>query len=226
MPRYNTLPGEVESDENSTTGVPVVKLLLVGDAKVGKSAVLCRFCDGVFEQPEYVPTLGMDFKVRFMRASGQALRLQVWDTAGQPQFKEVTTTYYRGAHGCMVVYSVADRTSFDNASSWIREFRVLAEEGTPVVVVGSKCDEEEGRAVSAEEGEALARLNGCGFVEVSARTGAGIEEAFGDLALKMLAVHRERSETQRSSMSSATMDFDSLLPRKKETFPGSCCTIQ
>lgn len=91
----------------------LVKLLLIGDSGVGKSCLLLRFCDDQFT-PSFITTIGIDFKIRTLELDGQKVKLQVWDTAGQERFKTITTAYYRGAMGILVVYDVCDLKSFES----------------------------------------------------------------------------------------------------------------
>ena len=136
----------------------------------------------------------------------------------------------RGAHGLIVTFAIDKRGSFDSTSQWIEEFVALSEEETPILLLGTKCDLERQREVAASEGEELGRRYGCGFMEVSAKTGHNVDVAFTELASSMLQVHKDRSETHRRrsrsmrSESSSVPDFDLLLPREKKSFL-SCCAI-
>ncbi|QDZ24524.1 small rab-related GTPase [Chloropicon primus] len=236
MPQYQMLPpspGGTDGDESSPPrtgkGVPIMKLLLIGDAFSGKSCLLRRWHGDEYHDEAYEPTLGLDFKVKNVQVRKQWSRLQVWDTSGQDSFRAITKSYYRGAHGLIVAYAIGDRRSFDSASQWIEEFTALAEDGTPILLLGMKCDLEGQREVAASEGEELGRRYGCGFKEVSAKTGLNVSDAFVDLASRMLQVHKERSETHRRrsrsmrSEASSVPDFDLLLPRQKKSL--SCCAI-
>ena len=96
------------------------KLLIIGDAGVGKSSLLLRFADDKFTTA-YINTIGVDFKIRSIKYKNKKIKLQIWDTAGQERFRTITSTYYRGAHGVIIVYDVTDRESFDNVKTWIEE---------------------------------------------------------------------------------------------------------
>ncbi|CAF4988266.1 unnamed protein product, partial [Rotaria socialis] len=95
------------------------KLLLIGDSGVGKTCVLLRFCDSAFSTT-FISTIGIDFKIRTIDLDGRKIKLQIWDTAGQERFKTITTAYYRGAMGIMLVYDITSEKSFDNIKNWIR----------------------------------------------------------------------------------------------------------
>jgi len=157
------------------------KVLLIGDSGVGKSNMLLRYADDVYKE-DYGATIGVDFKIVTRTIDEKAVKLTIWDTAGQERFRTITCSYYRGAHGIIVVYDVTDRVSFKNATSWMQEIEKYAKPGTRRLLVGNKCDMVSKRVVSREEGQLRAEELGVPFVETSARTAHQIEEAFELLA--------------------------------------------
>jgi len=165
----------------------LVKLLLVGDSGVGKSSLLLRFSEGTFEQDQ-TPTIGVDFKLKFLDVDGKRLKLTVWDTAGQERFRTLTSSYYRGAQGVIFVYDISRRETFQNlAGIWAREVDMYATVGDCVkIVIGNKLDKESGREVSRDEAEEFARQNGCLFLECSAKSNAFVQEAFLELVRGVL----------------------------------------
>mmetsp|Transcript_49208 Transcript_49208/g.71860 ORF Transcript_49208/g.71860 Transcript_49208/m.71860 type:complete len:109 (+) Transcript_49208:102-428(+) len=96
------------------------KLLLIGDSGVGKSCLLLRFADDTYTE-SYISTIGVDFKIRTITQDSKTVKLQIWDTAGQERFRTITSSYYRGAHGIIVVYDVTDMESFNNVKQWLHE---------------------------------------------------------------------------------------------------------
>ena len=96
------------------------KLLLIGDSGVGKSCLLLRFADDTYTE-SYISTIGVDFKIRTIELDGKTIKLQIWDTAGQERFRTITSSYYRGAHGIIVVFDVTDQESFNNVKQWLHE---------------------------------------------------------------------------------------------------------
>ena len=130
------------------------KLLMIGDSGVGKSSLLLRFASDQFED-SYMTTVGLDFKIRTVEVDGKVVKLQMWDTAGQERFRTITSSYYRGAQGIIVVFAVDDTKSFENVKTWVTEIERYAGEGVVKLLVGNKCDLE-ARTVSKEEAEKFA----------------------------------------------------------------------
>ncbi|XP_074601674.1 ras-related protein Rab-8A-like isoform X2 [Brevipalpus obovatus] len=153
------------------------KLLLIGDSGVGKTCILFRFSEEVFHQT-FISTIGIDFKIRTIELEGKKVKLQVWDTAGQERFRTITTAYYRGAMGIMLVYDVTNEKSFENIKNWVRNIEEHASSDVDKMILGNKCDKDEDREVTKERGEQLAIEYGIKFMETSAKTNINIEEAF------------------------------------------------
>merc|ERR1712166_598002 len=146
----------------------LIKLLLIGDSGVGKSCCLLRFSEDSFT-PSFITTIGIDFKIRTIELDGKRVKLQIWDTAGQERFRTITTAYYRGAMGILLVYDVTDEQSFQNIRSWMRNIEQHANTEVVKVLLGNKCDMKNKRAVKHEEGENLAKEYGIEFFETSAK---------------------------------------------------------
>ena len=125
----------------------VFKVLLIGDSGVGKSSLLMRFSDDVFTG-NFLPTIGVDFKIRTIQAEGSVVKLQMWDTAGQEKFKTIVSAYYKGAHGIILVYDITDRRSFMDLQSWLDESEKYSKQNVVRVLVGNKKDLERERTVT------------------------------------------------------------------------------
>ena len=141
------------------------KLLLIGDSGVGKTCILFRFSDDAFNNT-FISTIGIDFKIKTIELRGKKIKLQIWDTAGQERFHTITTSYYRGAMGIMLVYDITNSKSFDNIAKWLRNIQEHANEDVEKMILGNKCDMDDKRVISKERGETIARENGVPFLEV------------------------------------------------------------
>ncbi|KAH8109063.1 ras-domain-containing protein [Phellopilus nigrolimitatus] len=164
-----------------------VKLLLIGNSSVGKSSLLLRFSDQQWlPEDEASATIGVDFRVHKMDVQGKKVKLSIWDTAGQERFRTITSSYYRGAQGIILVYDVANRESFDALPRWYSELETYVSSSVIKIVVGNKVDKEFSRQVSTTEGAAFAERMGSLFVEASAKTDVGVREAFTDVVTRIL----------------------------------------
>ncbi|KAF0045437.1 hypothetical protein F2P81_001966 [Scophthalmus maximus] len=161
------------------------KLLLIGDSGVGKTCLIIRFAEDNFNST-YISTIGIDFKVKTIEVDGKKVKLQVWDTAGQERFKTITTAYYRGAMGIILVYDITDDKSYENIQNWMKSIKENASAGVSRMLLGNKCDIEAKRKVSKETGEKLAKDHGIRFFETSAKSSINVEESFLSLARDIL----------------------------------------
>mmetsp|Transcript_43316 Transcript_43316/g.60163 ORF Transcript_43316/g.60163 Transcript_43316/m.60163 type:complete len:203 (+) Transcript_43316:176-784(+) len=169
-------PGDPASDYDD-----LFKLLIIGDSGVGKSCLLLRFSDNIFTD-NFISTIGVDFKISTIDVDGNKVKLQIWDTAGQERFRTITSSYYRGAHGIIVVYDVTVKKTFDNITKWLKEIETFAGQNVQKLLVGNKCDLEDQRVITAEEGQALANELGIPFVETSAKSRSNVTTAFETMA--------------------------------------------
>ncbi|RCN40433.1 Ras family protein [Ancylostoma caninum] len=157
------------------------KLLLIGDSGVGKSCLLLRFADDTYTE-SYISTIGVDFKIRTIELDGKTIKLQIWDTAGQERFRTITSSYYRGAHGIIVVYDITDQESFNNVKQWLQEIDRYACENVNKLLVGNKCDLTAKRAVETQAAKEYADQLGIPFLETSAKSSTNVEQAFLTMA--------------------------------------------
>ncbi|XP_059295658.1 ras-related protein RABE1c-like [Lycium ferocissimum] len=172
----------------------LIKLLLIGDSGVGKSCLLLRFSDGSFTT-NFITTIGIDFKIRTIELEGKRIKLQIWDTAGQERFRTITTAYYRGAMGILLVYDVTDESSFNNITNWIRNIEQHASDNVNKILKfisffnildfffpRPEREEEKVEAVPTSKGQALADEYGIKFFETSAKTNLNVEQVFMSIA--------------------------------------------
>jgi Rab family protein len=167
----------------------LMKLIVVGDSGTGKSCLLHRFVEDTFCE-EQTQTIGVEFGAKVIQLNGQKIKLQIWDTAGQERYRSVTRGYYRGAVGCLVVYDVTCRPSYDHVPQWLEDVKQLACDNVAVMLVGNKADLAIGerRAVSHNEAALFAQERGYLHFETSASTGEFVADAFLKVAKTALDV--------------------------------------
>jgi len=168
--------------------IPVFKILLIGDSGVGKTSLLLRFSDREFQEDQQ-STIGVDLKIKKVKVGDKKVKITVWDTAGQERFRTLTSAYYRGAHGIIMVYDVSNKRSFDHLINWIKEIdQYGTNEEAVIILVGNKIDLEDLRMVSKQEGLLFARKHSTLFIEASAKTNQGVEQAFEELMQKIIEI--------------------------------------
>ena len=155
---------------------------------MGKSNLLSRFAWDEFDMSSK-PTIGVEFAPRNLEIQGKVVKAQVWDTAGQERFRAVTSAYYHGAVGALLVYAINSRASFDNVPRWLEELHTKAASDMQIILVGNKSDLKDQREVTTEEGEEFARQNQIMFIETSALDKSHVEDAFKHLVEAIFNQH-------------------------------------
>ena len=171
----------------------IFKVLLLGNSDVGKSSLLLRYVDSVWSDT-FVPTIGVDFKVKTIEIGGKKVKLQIWDTAGQERFRTVVSTYFRGAHGIFLIYDITNRDSFKNLENWLIEIEKNASENVLKILIGNKNDLEDERDISPDEGKSFANRNGMQFIETSAKMNTNVNEAFETLGKLMIEFNSQQKQ--------------------------------
>ena len=213
------------------------KLLLIGNSSVGKSSLLFRFVENVWDD-SFVPTIGVDFvsnllsvilifiykqKLKTLEVNGKKVKLQIWDTAGQERFKNITASYYRGGNGVLVVYDITERESFENLNSWLIEIEKNANKNVYKLLIGNKCDLEDKRKVSFQEGKDFAESNGMKFMETSAKTASKVQEAFELLTNEIIKASISKEKGLEKKENNKAIHISSggtdIAGKKK----GGCC---
>ncbi|WJX54479.1 Ras-related protein RABA6a, variant 2 [Trifolium repens] len=168
------------------------KAVLIGDSGVGKSNMLSRFAKDEFRL-DSKPTIGVEFAYRNIRVKDKLIKAQIWDTAGQERFRAITSSYYRGALGALLVYDITRRSSYESVGRWLVELREFGGEDMVVILVGNKCDLGESREVEEEEGKEFAEREGLCFMETSALKNLNVEQVFLQMITKILEITNQRS---------------------------------
>jgi len=155
------------------------RVIIIGDSTVGKSSLLRQFTEGQFIESSD-PTVGVDFHVRVLQLNENIrVKLQLWDTAGQERFRSITKTYYRNCAGCLIVYDISNRESFEHARDWLYEaHQSIDDQNVVFLLIGHKVDLDYQREVTTSEGEAFANAHDMIFMETSAKVLCNVEEAF------------------------------------------------
>jgi len=194
------------------------KLLLIGDSGVGKSCLLLRFADDMYTE-SFISTIGVDFKIRTIQLEGKTIKLQIWDTAGQERFRTITSSYYRGAHGIIIVYDVTEMETFNNVKQWLHEIDRYASEGVNKLLVGNKADLVTKKQVETATAKELADSYGFPFLETSAKSATNVETAFMTMASEI----KNRVATTPAARlgGQATLNVGKSVPSSKSS--SSCC---
>lgn len=153
------------------------KMVLIGDSEVGKSNLLSRFTRNEFNM-ESKTTIGVEFATKSVDVDGKSIKAQIWDTAGQERYRAITSAYYRGAVGALLVYDITKHLSFENTARWLKELRDHADPNIVIMLVGNKSDLSPKRTVKTQEAIDYASANNLAFIETSALDSTGVEEAF------------------------------------------------
>lgn len=183
-----------------------IKILLIGDSGVGKSCLLIRYADNMFND-SFVPTIGVDFKTKYINVDGQQVKLQLWDTAGQEKFRSLTKAYMHGAKGILVVFDISDRDTFIQSGYWIDMIRE-SDDSVDLILVGNKCDLD--HVVSAEEIEIFTKKYDIHYFETSAKDNTNVEEAFNYLGTQTF----RRISSKIEPISEKTINIDKNNQKK------------
>jgi Ras-related protein Rab-8A len=163
-----------------------IELITLGDSQVGKSSLLQRFSDDRFSG-NYITTMGIDFKIKYLQIDGKNIKLLMWDTAGQERFRTMTMQYFNKADCVIFAYDCTSEESFNSMRHWIRQFESHTNGRTDIekVLVGNKSDMTDEKMIEAEQGAALAAEFGMNFYETSAKSGLNVQLVFSSLAQKV-----------------------------------------
>jgi len=168
------------------------KVVLIGDSGVGKSNLLSRFTRNEFN-PDSKSTIGVEFATRSLDVDGKIVKAQIWDTAGQERYRAITSAYYRGAVGALLVYDISKQPTFANVTRWLKELRDHADSSIVIMLVGNKSDLKHLRAVLTDEAKQFAMDNGLSFIETSALDASNVEGAFQQILTDIYRIVSSKS---------------------------------
>jgi len=207
------------------------KVVLIGDSGVGKSNLLSRFTRNEFNL-ESKSTIGVEFATRSIQVDKKTIKAQIWDTAGQERYRAITSAYYRGAVGALLVYDISKHGTYENVERWLKELRDHADTNIIISLVGNKSDLRHLRSVPSDEAKAFAEKNGVSFIETSALDSTNVEQAFHTILTEIYHIVSQR-QIQDPNGPSGTGGSNSApvplrLPPTESDFKskqnGSCCS--
>ena len=175
----------------------IFKIVLIGDTSVGKSCLLTRFADDQFTE-NYVTTIGVDFRFKTMIVMDKIVKVQVWDTAGQERYRSITNAYYRGAEGILIVFDVTKKESFENIQNWINEVTVYTGKDVIMICLGNKNDLK--KYIDNKEINEFKKKTGLEIINVSAKTGDGVEDAFKHIIESLIKKSMNKEEEKNKGI--------------------------
>ena len=215
-----------QNNEDDTNYKLLFKLIIVGESCVGKSNIIVRYTEGEFKNI-IGNTLGVELYNKYINIKDKYSKLQIYDTAGQERYHSIVSNYFRGSHGCFIVYDITNQESFDKIEFWYQSVKQKASNDVSIILVGNKCDLEEQRVITKEKGEEKAKELNIPFFETSALSDININEIFKELVENIydkigVQIEKECSETERQS-SVYEEKIVNISPEKKEPEKKGCC---
>ncbi|EIN08002.1 ras-domain-containing protein [Punctularia strigosozonata HHB-11173 SS5] len=202
------------------------KVVLIGDSGVGKSNLLSRFTRNEFNL-ESKSTIGVEFATRSINVDGKTVKAQIWDTAGQERYRAITSAYYRGAVGALLVYDIAKHATYVNVTRWLKELRDHADSNIVIMLVGNKSDLKHLRAVPTEEAKTFSTENGLSFIETSALDASNVESAFQTILTDIYRIVSSKSLEQSADPikppTGDTLTVSPSVDNSANAQGGKCC---
>ncbi|XP_073525516.1 uncharacterized protein [Phyllobates terribilis] len=199
------------------------KIVLIGDSGVGKSNILSRFTRNEFCL-DSKSTIGVEFATRTLQVEGKTVKAQIWDTAGQERYRAITSAYYRGAVGALLVYDITKRQTFDNLLRWLRELRDHADSNIVIMMAGNKSDLKHLRAISEDDGKALAEKEGLSFLETSALEAVNVEKAFQTVLTDIYHIVSKKALATQEASGNLPGQGTAINVAESSGSQGGCCS--
>ncbi|GAB2274704.1 Ras- protein Rab11D [Dionaea muscipula] len=203
------------------------KLVVIGDSGVGKSNLLSRFTRNEFNL-ESKSTIGVEFATKTLNIDGRLIKAQIWDTAGQERYRAITSAYYRGAVGALLVYDVTRQSTFENAARWLRELRQHTDPNIVVMLIGNKLDLRHLVSVQTEQGRTLSEKESLFFLETSALEATNVEQAFTEVLAQIHRIVTKKAVEAGDGPVSALPSHGANININEDTSAlkkASCCSI-
>ncbi|XP_029189395.2 ras-related protein Rab-3-like [Acropora millepora] len=188
-----------------------LKILVIGDSDVGKTSLVFRFVDASFSS-QFVPTVGIDFKSKTIVWNDKRIQLQIWDTAGQERYRSITTSYFRGAAGFVIMYDIRNEVSFKGVQEWVSQIKAYSGPEAKKILVGNMTDEEKEREVTIKKGQQLADKLGIEFIETSVKNNSNVEKVFEILVGSILKAKTPPTKPETTKL------FDKSVSTAKDSW--------
>ena len=195
----------------------IFKILLVGDASVGKTSLIYRFINNKFLN-SYSSTIGVDYQTKIYDHKGYKIKLQIWDTAGQERFHSITSNYFKGADGILFIYDITNRNSFEGVKDWIKESEDY-NNNIQKILIGNKCDLADSREVQKEEVEDFYNEKKIDFFETSAKENINLDEAFNRMVELIYKTKHTQNLLRNREYNKSLISNNT----EKENNNASCC---
>ena len=207
-----------DADESTSNGITYdekIKVMVIGETRIGKTSLIKKYTKNTFGGV-YLTTVGIDFQEKIINSEGKAVKVQIWDTAGQERFRNIAKNYFHTSDGFLLVYDITCKESFEKLNFWYEQIKLNAPEHTKCMVVGNKCDLEEKREVSKEEGDNFSKEQNIKFYETSAKEGINVNTIFQELSNEI--VKDIKKNGPKNKRSSQVLKKNNTKPKKK-----TCC---
>jgi Ras-related protein Rab-1A len=198
------------------------KILLVGNSSVGKSSLFLRFVDDIWNET-FVPTIGVDFKIKTIEVEKKNVKLQIWDTAGEERFRTIISSYYKGAHGILLMFDVTDYDSFESLENWLIEIEKNANKSVIKLLIGNKIDLEENRKVSYNQAKDFADSNGIQYIETSVKLNTNVNQAFWEIGKELMNATKDKEFLHESNKKTITISKNANNINEEPKNKGGCC---
>ena len=196
------------------------KILLLGDSSVGKSSLFLSFMDKSWNET-FVPTIGVDFKIKTINVNNMNIKFQVWDTAGQERFRTIISSYYKGAHGILLVYDITLKESFESLNDWLNEIKKNTSKNIVKVLIGNKIDLNDKRIISFDEAKEFADNNNMKYIETSAKTSTNVDQAFGLIGVELMKSFKGNEEKNITKKNVVLSNSEAVIDNKQ--IKKGCC---
>ena len=197
------------------------KIVLIGDSFVGKTNIMSKYLMNEFHEDSKA-TVGVEFGAKKFDIEGKSVKAQIWDTAGQERYKSITTTYYKGAKGALIVYDITRKETFDSVDRWISEVLNSGDKNMTMLLIGNKCDLDNQRQVTKEQGEEKAKAFKVAFLETSASSGENLDVAF-EMIMKEVYSKCKSELDEEDRMEEMQIGKEIDLTKEKKVDKKKCC---